>query len=394
MSTIRTSYFKNIGLTNPEPMAFEVERANGIYLYDNNGNAYIDLISGISVSSLGHGNPEVIKAVQDQAANYMHTMVYGEHIQKPQVLFAELLCQNLPSSLNNVYYVNSGTEAVEGAMKLAKKVTGKYEIIACKNAYHGSTHGSQSLMDSEYFSASYRPFLPGIKFIEYNNIDTLEIISEKTAAVFIETIQGEAGIQIASDEFMQALARKCKESGTLLVFDEIQTGFGRTGKLFAFEHYGITPDILLLAKAMGAGMPIGAFVADKNLLNVFRDKPVLGHINTFGGHPVSAAAAHAGLSFLLSNKLIEEVEQKGQLFKKLLQHKNILEIRQKGLMIAVDLGSKNKMEEMVQFAYDNKILMDWFLYDEGSFRIAPPLIIKDEQIEEVCAILTKGLDLL
>ena len=392
--TIRQSYYKHVGLTSPEPMAFEVKKAEGIYLFDGKGNKYIDLISGISVSSLGHGNPAIIEAVQKQAEMYMHTMVYGEHIQNPQVKFAELLCSHLPEKLNNVFYVNSGTEAVEGAMKLAKRVSGRYEFVACRNAYHGSTHGSQSLMDSAYFSGPYQPFLPGIKFIDYDNIDSLDIITKKTAAVFIETIQGEAGVRIASKAFMNALKDKCSDTNTLLIFDEIQSGFGRTGKLFAFEHYNIVPDILLIAKAMGGGMPIGAFVADIDVMKKLRDNPVLGHINTFGGHPVSAAASLAGLQFLINSKIIKAVESKGLLFEQLLQHPNVYEIRRKGLMMAIDLQSKEKMEQMVQFAYDNKILMDWFLFDEGSFRIAPPLIITEKQIEHVCSILKQGLDIL
>jgi acetylornithine/succinyldiaminopimelate/putrescine aminotransferase len=319
-------------------------------------------------------------------------MVYGEHVQEAPVQFAQLLCENLPQKLNTVFYTNSGSEAVEGAMKLAKKASGRYEIVACRNAYHGSTHGAQSLMDNEYFSQAFRPFVPGIKFIDYNNLDSLEVITEKTAAVFIETIQGEAGIRVASKKFMKALRKKCDECGSLLVLDEIQSGFGRTGKLFAFEHYGIVPDVLLIAKAMGAGMPIGAFVGDQKVLNCLSDNPVLGYINTFGGHPVSAAAALEGLHFLLSENLLAEVEKKADLFAQELAHPNVKDIRYKGLMMAFDVGSKQNMEKMVNYAFEKRILMDWFLYDEDSFRIAPPLIIQEDQIRHICSILRKGLD--
>lgn len=392
MSQIRNSFFRYVGQTSPKPLALEVESARGIYLYDPDGKEYVDLISGISVSSLGHGNPRIIKAIQDQAGKYMHTMVYGEHIHAPQVQYAEKLCALLPDSLNNVFYVNSGTEATEGAMKLAKRVTGRYELIACKNAYHGSTHGSQSLMSDEYFSKAYRPFLPGIQFIEYNNIDSLELITDKTAGVFVETIQGEAGIRIASQEFMTALRQKCDETGALLILDEIQTGFGRTGKLFAFEHYHIVPDILLIAKAMGGGMPIGAFVANEKLMKTLSDNPVLGHINTFGGHPVPLAAAMASLDILLETELIDKVEEKSRLFESKLKHPKIKAFRRKGFMMALDVQNEESVQKMVTFCYKNGLLIDWFLYEAGALRLAPPLIIENDEIEKICGILLNGLD--
>jgi acetylornithine/succinyldiaminopimelate/putrescine aminotransferase len=392
MSTIRSSFFRYVGQTSPGPLGLQVAKASGIYLYDPEGNAYTDLISGIGVSSLGHGHPEIIRAVQDQAGKYMHTMVYGEHILSPQVEYAEKLCSLLPENLNNVFFVNSGTEATEGAMKLAKKATGRYELIACKKAYHGSTHGSQSLMSVDYYAQPYRPFLPGIKFIEYNNIESLERITKRTAAVFVETIQGEAGVRIASPEFMQNLRRKCDETGTLLVLDEIQTGFGRTGKLFAFEHYGIVPDIMLIAKAMGGGMPIGAFIASQRIMRCLSDKPVLGHINTFGGHPVAVAAAGASLDLLLRDDLINQVPNKNKLFLSLLQHPRIREVRSMGLMLAVDLENGDWVQTMVRYALEHGILVDWFLYDPGSLRLAPPLIIREDEIRKVCDVLKKGLD--
>jgi len=392
MSTIRQSFFRHVGQTSPKPLALEVKEAKGIYLFDPDGKKYIDLISGISVSSLGHGHPAIIKAVQDQAEKFMHTMVYGEHIHKPQAKYAEMLCDLLPDSLNNVFYVNSGTEATEGAMKLAKKVTGRYELIACYNAYHGSTHGSQSLMSDEYFSSAYRPFLPGIKFIEYDDIDMLESITTKTAGVFVETFQGEAGIRIASKEYMDALRKKCDETGTLLILDEIQTGYGRTGKMFAFEHYDITPDILLIAKAMGGGMPIGAFVANDQLMKTLTDNPVLGHINTFGGHPVPVAAALASLEILLESNLIQSIDRKSDLFRAKLNHPAIKEIRGKGLMLAVDLDDEEKVRDFISYAFDHGILIDWFLYDAGSLRIAPPLIITEDEILDICEVINQGLD--
>lgn len=392
MSKIKNAFFRYVGQTSPKPLGLEVESARGIFLYDTNGREYIDLISGISVSSLGHGHPRIIKAVQEQAGKYMHTMVYGEHVHAPQAEYAEKLCALLPDSLNNVFYVNSGTEATEGAMKLAKKVSGRYEIIACKNAYHGSTHGSQSLMSDEYFSKAYRPFLPGIQFIEYDNIDSLELITEKTAGVFVETIQGEAGIRIATQEFMKALRQKCDETGALLVLDEIQTGFGRTGKLFAFEHYGIVPDILLIAKAMGGGMPIGAFVANEKRMKTLSDKPVLGHINTFGGHPVPLAAAIASLDILMESDLIEQVEEKSSLFGSMLKHPKIKAFRRKGFMMALDLENDESVQQMVSYCFENGLLIDWFLYEAGMLRLAPPLIVEKEDIEKICTIINRGLD--
>jgi len=391
METLRQVFFRHVGQTSPKPLGLEVNRAKGIYLFDSYDNPYIDLISGISVSSLGHGHPAIVQAVQDQAGKYMHTMVYGEHILKPQVEYAKKLCAQLPDSLDSIFYVNSGTEATEGAMKLAKKVTGRYELIACKNAYHGSTHGSQSLMSDPYFSGPFHPFLPGIKFIEYDNIESLDLITDKTAAVFVETIQGEAGIRIASKSFMQALRKKCHETGAMLVLDEIQTGFGRTGKLFAYEHYDIVPDILLIAKAMGGGMPIGAFISNSASMKSLSENPVLGHINTFGGHPVCLAASLASLTILLDTNLIPLIQEKSQLFVDHLKHERIKEIRAKGLLIAMDLGDEKLVQKMVNYSFDNGILVDWFLFDSQSIRIAPPLTIDSTSILHVCDILLRGL---
>lgn len=394
MSNLRQSFFQHIGQTSPSPLGLEVQGAEGVYIFDVQGNAYIDLISGISVSSIGHSNPSVVKAVQEQASKYMHTMVFGEHIQSPQVKLAELLISILPDNLQSVFFVSSGAEAVEGAIKLAKRFTGRYEIIACRNAYHGNTHGAQSLMSNEYFSSAYRPFLPAIKFIGFNDIDSLELISDRTAAVFIEPVQGEAGIKIADPAFMNALRNRCDETGSLLVLDEIQTGFGRTGKMFAFEHYGIKPDILLMAKALGGGMPIGAFAASGKIMQVLSREPVLGHITSFGGHPVSAAAALASLNYILSHPLIQKVQEKEKLLVELLQHRQVQEIRSMGLMMALDLGNSANVQKVFHYAFENKVLIDWFLYDECSLRIAPPLVISMAEIEKASRVIRAGLDTL
>jgi acetylornithine/succinyldiaminopimelate/putrescine aminotransferase len=388
----RSIFMELVGQTSPFPLGLEVEKAEGIYIYATNGKKYLDMISGIAVSNLGHGNKNIIKAVQDQAQKYMHTMVYGEHIQSPQIEFAKKLTDLLPENLNGVFYVNSGSEAVEGAMKLSKRYTGRYEIIACRNGYHGNTHGSQSLMDNEYLSQAYRPFVPGIRFIEYDNIESLEFITKKTAAVITETIQGDIGIKIARQEFMQALREKCDETGTLLVFDEIQTGFGRTGKLFAFEHYNIIPDILLVAKAMGGGMPTGALIADRRLLQVFTNNPILGYISTFGGHPVSLAAAVAALDELTEKNIINSIQKKEKLFLKYLKHSAIKEIRYKGLFFAVDLGDTDFVKRVINSAYENGVLMDWFLYNDSAFRLAPPLIIEEEEIKSACDIIVDAIE--
>ena len=388
----RNHFLKNIGQTSPFPIGLEVEKADGIYIYDINGKKYIDMISGISVSNLGHGNKRIVKAVQEQAVKYIHTMVYGEHIQSPQVIYAKNLTSLLPSHLNSVFFTNSGSEAVEGAMKLSKRYTGRYELISCRNGYHGNTHGSQSLMDREYLSQNYRPFVPGIMFIEYDNIETLDIISEKTAAVFTEVIQGDIGVKITSKEFLIALRKKCDETGALLVFDEIQTGFGRTGKMFAFEHYNVYPDILLIAKAMAGGMPAGALIADREKMKVFTNNPILGFISTFGGHPVSIAAAVASLSELMKEDFISEVLQKEKLIVSMLNHPAIKEIRSIGLLIAVDFRDPEIVKKVMKIAQDKGVLVDWFLYNDESIRLAPPLTITNDEIKTACKIIIEAID--
>ncbi len=388
----RDLFFRHIGQTSPFPIGLEVSAAEGVFIYDSSGKKYSDMISGISVSNLGHGNPRIKQAIKDQTDKYIHTMVYGEHIQSPQIEFAGRLTSILPSGLNSVFFTNSGSEAVEGAMKLSKRYTGRYEIIACRNGYHGNTHGAQSLMDREYLSGKYRPFLPGIRFIDYDNIDSLKNITKKTAAVFTEVIQGDIGVKIASDNFMQALRKKCDETGSLLIFDEIQTGFGRTGRMFAFEHYGIYPDVLLIAKAMAGGMPAGALISERKIMQVFSCNPILGFISTFGGHPVSIAAAVSAIDELIAGKYTEHVEEKENLIISLLKHPFIKQIRSKGLLMAVDMEDSNIVKKVMMKAMQKGLLVDWFLYNDQCIRLAPPLIINQNEIYDACTILLESID--
>jgi acetylornithine/succinyldiaminopimelate/putrescine aminotransferase len=393
MLTQRQLFLQHNAQTSPEPLMLEFVRAKGIYIYDAQNKKHIDLIAGIGVSNVGHCHPAVVKAIQEQAETYMHLMVYGEYVQTPQVNFAKALADILPESLSCTYFLNSGTEAVEGAMKLAKRYTGRKGFIACKNAYHGSTQGAESLMESDFYSSGYGPFLPHVSFIEHNNVADLNKITTEIAAVFIEPIQGEAGIRVADLSYMQALRAKCKETGTLLIFDEIQSGFGRSGKMFAFEHYNILPDVLLLAKGIGGGMPIGAFISSLEIMSVLSHTPILGHMTTFGGHPVCCAAGLATLRTLVDDHIVDEVEEKGQLFKQLLQHPAIKEIRGKGLMLAVEFENFEINKKIIDACILDGLLSDWFLHCSNSMRIAPPLIITKEEIEEACAIILKNINL-
>lgn len=370
----------------------EIERAEGVYLYGPEGKRYTDLISGISVSNIGHCHPKVVQAVKDQAEKHMHLMVYGEMIQAPQVLLAEKLKSTLPPSLDHIYFVNSGSEAVEGALKLAKRYTGKTELISCINAYHGSTQGALSVMGNEYFKQSFRPLLPDVRHIRFNEIKDLEQITERTAAVIIEPIQGEAGIRIPDANYLSALRKKCTDTKTLLIFDEIQTGFGRTGKFWAFEQYQVTPDILVTAKGMGGGMPIGAFIASKEIMSALTNNPVLGHITTFGGHPVSCAASLATIHVLLEEGIIEQVKEKEALFLKRLKHPSIQSIRSAGLLIAVEFENYEVLKKIIDAAIEQGIVTDWFLFCDHAMRIAPPLTISTAQIEETCEKLLEILD--
>jgi len=392
MLTQRQLFLQHNAQTSPEPLMLEFVRAKGIYIYDAQDRKHIDLIAGIGVSNVGHCHPAVVEAIKEQAETYMHLMVYGEYVQSPQVNFAKALADILPESLSCTYFLNSGTEAVEGAMKLAKRYTGRKGFIACKNAYHGSTQGAESLMESGFYSSGYGPFLPNVSFIEHNNIADLDKISTAIAAVFIEPIQGEAGIRVADLSYMQALKAKCQETGTLLIFDEIQSGFGRSGKMFAFEHYNVVPDVLLLAKGIGGGMPIGAFISSLEIMSVLSHSPILGHMTTFGGHPVCCAAGLATLRTLVDNGIVAEVEEKGQLFKQLLQHPAIKEIRGKGLMLAVEFENFEINKKIIDACILDGILSDWFLHCSNSMRIAPPLIITKAEIEEACTIILKNVN--
>lgn len=393
MLTQRQLFLQHNAQTSPEPLMLEFVRAKGIYIYDAQNKKHIDLIAGIGVSNVGHCHPAVVKAIQEQAETYMHLMVYGEYVQTPQVNFAKALADILPNSLSCTYFLNSGTEAVEGAMKLAKRYTGRKGFIACKNAYHGSTQGAESLMESDFYSSGYGPFLPHVSFIEHNNVADLEKITSEIAAVFIEPIQGEAGIRVADLSYMQALRAKCTETGTLLIFDEIQSGFGRSGKMFAFEHYNVVPDVLLLAKGIGGGMPIGAFISSLKIMSVLSHTPILGHMTTFGGHPVCCAAGLATLRILVDDHIVDEVEEKGQLFKQLLQHPAIKEIRGKGLMLAAEFENFEINKKIIDACILDGVLSDWFLHCSNSMRIAPPLIITKEEIEEACTIILKNINL-
>ena len=392
MLTLRQTFLSHNAQTTNFPLLLEFERAEGVYLYDPDGKPYLDLISGIGVSNLGHGNKRVIQAIKDQAGKYMHLMVYGEYVQSPQVKFAEKLVALLPDTLNTVYFVNSGSEALEGAMKLAKRYTNKREVIACHNAYHGSSHGALSVMGNEEFKQAYRPLLPGIKFIRFNEPDDLQLITNQTACVIIETVQGEAGIRVPDWKYLQALRERCTATGTLLILDEIQAAMGRTGKLFAFEHFGIVPDILMLAKALGGGMPIGAFIASKAIMDSLKENPILGHITTFGGHPVCCAAGLAALEVLIDEDLIASVENKSTLFKELLVHPAIKEIRGKGLMLAIELESFEFNKKVIDKCIADGVITDWFLHCSNSMRIAPPLIITEDQIRFACKVILDAID--
>ena len=380
----RELFLKHIAQTSPSPLAFEIKKAEGCLLYDTNGKEYIDLIGGISVANTGHRHPKVIEAIKKQLDAYMHVMVYGEFIESPQVQYAKLLTDNLPPSLNSIYFTNSGAEAIEGSMKLAKRITSRTQIIAFKKSYHGSTQGALSIIGDEYWRNAFRPLLPDVLHLEYNSFKSLDEISEKTACVITETIQAEAGIVVPSKDWLLALRKKCTESGTLLILDEIQAGFGRTGKLWGFENFEIIPDVLILGKALGGGMPLGAFISYKKMMDAFTENPVLGHITTFGGHPVCCAAGMAAMKVLLEEKIINGIKAKEELFRSLLAHPEIKAIRSFGLWIAIEFDSFETNKKVIDTCIVSGVMTDWFLFASNCLRISPPLIVSENQITEAC----------
>lgn len=388
----RQLFQQHLAQTTHFPLLLEFERAEGVYLYTRENQPFLDLISGISVSSLGHGNQKVNEAIKQQVDRYMHLMVYGEYVQAPQVQLAKKITSLLPTTLDSVYFVNSGAEATDGALKLAKRVTGRSNVVAFKKAYHGSTHAALSLNSEEVYKQAFRPLLPGISFIENGEESGLSKITTETACVIIEVVRGEAGYLPTDPAFLSALNRRCKETGALLIFDEIQTGMGRTGKMFAFEHSGIVPDILLLGKALGAGMPIGAFIASRTHMLKLADSPILGHITTFGGHPVICAAALAGIDELCRHTWISEVAVKEQLFRSLLVHPAIKGVHGKGLMLSVELESFAFTKQVIDGCIADGVITDWFLFATNYMRIAPPLIITHEQIIHACEVIIKNLN--
>ena len=393
---LRKQFLRHVAQTSPAPQLIEVARAEGVFFYTPEGKPYYDLVSGVSVNNVGHGNRAVVEAVQRQTADYMHIMVYGEMVERPQVEFARLLAETLPEPLDTVYFLNSGAEAVEGALKLAKRYTHRTEMISMRRAYHGSTHGAMSMMgepEGEEWKNAFRPLLPDTKALDFNSFADLEQITERTACVLCEPVQGEAGVRVPQDGYLQALRKRCDEVGALLIFDEIQVGMGRTGEMFAMQKYGVTPDIVCLAKALGGGMPLGAFVSSQKIMSTLTHNPVLGHITTFGGHPVCCAAGLAAMKFLQEEKVVEDVERKGAMFVELLKdHPAVKEIRRSGLLMAVELGESAKLYRLMDLFIEEGILSDWFLYCDTAFRISPPLIITDDEIRNCVALIRKCLD--
>jgi acetylornithine/succinyldiaminopimelate/putrescine aminotransferase len=386
------TFLNNLAQTSPHPFLLSIEKAEGVYLYGANGKRYIDMISGIGVSNIGHSHPKVVKAIKDQVDKHLHVMVYGEYIQATPNLLAKKLTSLLPSSLNCCYFVNSGTEANEAALKLAKRVTGRTEIISCRKSYHGSTHGSLSISGNEVKKRAFRPLLPDVKFVDFNNLNDIVKITNRTACVIMETIQGDAGVRVPSKHYLQAVRKRCDETGALLILDEIQCGMGRTGKLFAFEHFDIVPDILTIAKAFGGGLPIGAFVSSYEKMQTLITNPILGHITTFGGNPVCCASALAVLNVIEEEKLLAHVGEKGKLIEQLITHRKIKEVRRFGLLFAFDFDSAERVNRIVEYAKEHGVICYWFLSHPNSFRIAPPLTISDAEIREACSVILKAIE--
>lgn len=391
MSDPVTAFRTHLAQTSPHPLALDIARAEGCYLYDRTGARYLDLVSGLAVCNVGHRHPRVVQAIKDQCDRYLHVIPYGEFVQEPQVRFAERLVSVLPASLNSVYFVNSGTEAIEAALKLAKRVTGRTKLVGCRKSYHGSTHGSLSLTDNETKKYRNRPLLPDVAHITFNEPAELELIDERTACVVVEPIQGDAGVRVPDRSWILALRERCDTTGALLVFDEVQTGFGRTGALFAFEHFDVVPDILVLGKALGGGLPMGAFISSRERMALLTHDPVLGHITTFGGHPLPCVAGLAALNALMDEQLIANAQRMGALFKELLVHPRIKEVRGEGLMLAVDLADADLVQRVVLGCLKEGVLGFWFLSCPTAFRIAPPLCISEEQVREACGVILDQL---
>lgn len=388
----KDSFFKHIAQTSDAPIGIEIEYAEGPFLYSTDGHKYVDFISGIAVSSLGHRHPAVVKAIKDQVDRHLHVMVYGEFIQKPQSELAELLTSLLPANLNRVYFVNSGTEANEGALKLAKKFTGRHKLVAFKNSYHGDTQGSLSVTGREVYRQPFQPLLPDVSFIPFNLDEGIKKIDNETAAVIMEPIQGEGGIIPAKSDWLKRVRNRCDQTGALLIFDEVQSGFGRTGKLFAFEHYGIVPDIISMAKAMGGGMPIGAFVSSNKIFEAFMHNPPLSHVTTFGGHPVSCAAAHAALRVLIEEHLMDRASVIEQTVRKMLKGDGIVEVRGKGAMLGLQLRDFDLTKKVVEDCLEKGIILGWTLHSDTLIRLAPPLIIETELLEHVLGEIKRSIE--
>lgn len=389
---MKQNFLKHQAQTTPHPLAMEVSHAKGCYIYDTKNNAHLDFVAGVSACPLGHNHPKINNAVQTQLNKYLHVMVYGEYIQKPAVELTKLLADNLPNTLQKTYLTNSGTEAIEGALKLAKRATGRSQIIAAKDGYHGNTIGALSIMGFEERKKAFRPLLPDVHFIKFNNVSDLDFISKKTACVVLETIQGGAGFIEPINGYLEKVREKCNETGALLILDEIQPGIGRTGRLFGFEHYNCVPDILVTGKGLGGGLPIGAFTASEKLIDLLMDNPKLGHITTFGGHPLIAAAALATLKEITETNIMSKVLEKEQLFRKLLKHKLIKEIRGKGLMLAIIMESSEITNTVVLEAKNKNLILFWLLFEPKAVRITPPLIISKDEIEKGCSLILSILD--
>ena len=390
--TSQEVFLKQLAPTSPYPFLISVDRAEGVYLYSPDGKTYMDMISGIAVSNVGHRHPKVVEAIKAQLDKHLHVMVYGEYIQSTPNQLAAKLASLLPPQLNCSYFVNSGTEANEAALKLAKRVTGRTEIISCKKSYHGSTHGSLSVSGNEVKKRAFRPLLPDVRFIHFNQEEDLVDITERTACVIMETVQGDAGVRVPTKKYLQAVRKRCNEVGALLIFDEIQCGMGRTGKLFAFEHFEVVPDILTIAKAFGGGLPIGAFISSYENMQQLTHNPMLGHITTFGGNPVCCASALATLQVIEEEKLLEHVEVKGKLIEDLLRHPKVKEVRRIGLMFALDFDTEERVNQIVQYAKEHGVICYWFLSHPNSFRIAPPLTITEEEIRKACAVIKEAIE--